>query len=105
MELMTAIACGWIKRLVGGGGDVSALLGEMNCVSLRPGLSLVEKAVALYWDRSERARAVEFVRNMLRRGSVGAGADYDGQTGGPVGYLAWKMMVQFLLLRKCLYLT
>jgi hypothetical protein len=86
-------ACGWIKRLVGAGGDVSALFGEVNCVGLRPGFSLVEKAVALYWDRSERTRAVEFVRDVLRRGSVGAGADYDGQTGGPVGYLAWKMMV------------
>ncbi|KAK1666084.1 hypothetical protein QYE76_046991 [Lolium multiflorum] len=64
----------------------------MDCVGLRPGFSLVENAVALYWDRSKRARAVEFVRDVLRRGSVGAGADYDGETGGPVGYLAWKMM-------------
>ncbi|KAK1605554.1 hypothetical protein QYE76_029227 [Lolium multiflorum] len=55
--------------------DVSALLGEMDCVGLRPGFSRVEKAVVLYWDRSERAHAVEFVRDVLRRGSVGAGAD------------------------------
>jgi hypothetical protein len=96
MELMAAIACAWIERLVGAGGDVadvSALLGEMDCVGLRPGFSLVEKAVALYWDRCERARAVEFVRDVLRRGAVGAGPDYDGERGGPVGYLAWKMMV------------
>ncbi|KAE8812746.1 pentatricopeptide repeat-containing protein [Hordeum vulgare] len=96
MELMTAIACGWIERLVGAGGDVSdvsALLGEMDCVGLRPGFSLVEKAVALYWDRSERARAVEFVRDVLRRGSVATGGEYDGERGGPVGYLAWKIMM------------
>ncbi|XP_047093973.1 pentatricopeptide repeat-containing protein At2g30100, chloroplastic-like [Lolium rigidum] len=96
MELMAAIACAWIERLVGAGGDVadvSALLGEMDCVGLRPGFSLVEKAVALYWDRCERARAVEFVRDVLRRGAVGAGEDYDGERGGPVGYLAWKMMM------------
>lgn len=93
---MAAIACGWIERLVGAGGDVadvSALLGEMDCVGLRPGFSLVEKAVALYWDRSERARAVEFVRDVLRRGNVGVGGDFDGERGGPVGYLAWKMMM------------
>lgn len=81
---------------MGAGGDVSdvsALLGEMDCVGLRPGFSLVEKAVALYWDRSERARAVEFVRDVLRRGSVAAGGEYDGERGGPVGYLAWKIMV------------
>ncbi|XP_051192810.1 uncharacterized protein [Lolium perenne] len=52
----------------------------MDCVGLRPGFSRVEKAVVLYWDRSERAHAVEFVRDVLRRGSVGAGADYDGET-------------------------
>ncbi|XP_062180787.1 pentatricopeptide repeat-containing protein At2g30100, chloroplastic-like [Phragmites australis] len=98
MELMAAIACGWIERLVGAGGDVAdvaALLGEMDCVGLRPGFSLVEKAVALYWDRGERDHAVEFVRDVLRRGGLGAGAEYDGdgERGGPVGYLAWKMMM------------
>ena len=103
MELMAAIACGWIERLVGAGGDVAdvaALLGEMDCVGLRPGFSLVEKAVALYWDRGEREHAVEFVRGVLRRGGLGAGAegeqgsaDGDGERGGPVGYLSWKMMV------------
>ncbi|CAL4892962.1 unnamed protein product [Urochloa decumbens] len=101
MELMAAIACGWIERLVGAGGDVAdvaTLLGEMDCVGLRPGFSLVEKAVALYWDRGEREHAVEFVRDVLRRGGLGAGgeqgsADRDGERGGPVGYLAWKMMM------------
>uniref|UniRef100_M8BVZ6 Pentacotripeptide-repeat region of PRORP domain-containing protein n=1 Tax=Aegilops tauschii TaxID=37682 RepID=M8BVZ6_AEGTA len=85
-----------MELLVGAGGDVSdvsALLGEMDCVGLRPGFSLVEKAVALYWDRSERARAVEFVRDVLRRGGVAAGGEYDGERGGPVGYLAWKIMM------------
>lgn len=103
MELMAAIACGWIERLVGAGGDVAdvaALLGEMDCVGLRPGFSLVEKAVALYWDRGEKELAVEFVRDVLRRGGLGAGAggehssaNGDGERGGPVGYLAWKMMM------------
>jgi hypothetical protein len=102
MELMAAIACGWIERLVGAGGDVAdvaALLGEMDCVGLRPGFSLVEKAVALYWDRGERDQAVEFVRDVLRRGGlgVGAGGEFagDGERGGPAGYLAWKMMVTY----------
>jgi hypothetical protein len=109
MELMAAIACGWIERLVGAGGDVAdvaALLGEMDCVGLRPGFSLVEKAVALYWDRGEREHAVEFVRDVLRRGGLGAGAggkhgsaDGDGERGGPVGYLAWKMMVTSVFIR------
>ncbi|KAF8652468.1 hypothetical protein HU200_062801 [Digitaria exilis] len=101
MELMAAIACGWIERLVGAGGDVAdvaALLGEMDCVGLRPGFSLVEKAVALYWDRGEREHAVEFVRDVLRRGRLGVGgehssADGNGERGGPAGYLAWKMMM------------
>ncbi|KAL6865066.1 hypothetical protein ACP4OV_016217 [Aristida adscensionis] len=103
MELMAAIACGWIERLVGAGGDVAdvaALLGEMDCVGVRPGFSLVEKAVALYWDRGEREHAVDFVRDVLRRGGLGAGAggdlsggSGDGEKGGPVGYLAWKMMM------------
>ncbi|XP_066366896.1 pentatricopeptide repeat-containing protein At2g30100, chloroplastic-like [Miscanthus floridulus] len=103
MELMAAIACGLIERLVGAGGDVAdvaALLGEMDCVGLRPGFSLVEKAVALYWDRGERELAVEFVRDVLRRGGLGASAggehssaNGDGERGGPVGYLAWKMMM------------
>ncbi|KAF2930347.1 hypothetical protein DAI22_05g128100 [Oryza sativa Japonica Group] len=104
MELMAAIACGWIERLVGGGGDVAdvaALLGEMDCVGLRPGFSLVEKAVALYWDRGDRGSAVDFVRDVLRRGGVGVGVgdggEYggasDGERGGPVGYLAWRMMM------------
>jgi hypothetical protein len=34
MKLMTAIACGWIKRLVGAGGDVSALLEEMKSAAV-----------------------------------------------------------------------
>jgi hypothetical protein len=34
MELMTAIACGWIKRLVGADGDVSALLEEMKSAAV-----------------------------------------------------------------------
>ncbi|WVZ98087.1 hypothetical protein U9M48_043566 [Paspalum notatum var. saurae] len=102
MELMAAIACGWIERLVGAGGDVAdvaALLGEMDCVGLRPGFSLVEKAVALYWDRGERDQAVDFVRDVLRRGGLSAGGEQgngdsgDGERGGPVGYLAWKMMM------------
>uniref|UniRef100_J3M655 Pentacotripeptide-repeat region of PRORP domain-containing protein n=2 Tax=Oryza brachyantha TaxID=4533 RepID=J3M655_ORYBR len=69
----------------------------MDCVGLRPGFSLVEKAVALYWDRGERGSAVEFVRDVLRRGGLGAGGEYataaDGERGGPVGYLAWRMMM------------
>ncbi|EEE64659.1 hypothetical protein OsJ_19513 [Oryza sativa Japonica Group] len=93
-----------LERLVGGGGDVAdvaALLGEMDCVGLRPGFSLVEKAVALYWDRGDRGSAVDFVRDVLRRGGVGVGVgdggEYggasDGERGGPVGYLAWRMMM------------
>ncbi|XP_066342824.1 uncharacterized protein [Miscanthus floridulus] len=58
MELMAAIVCGWIERLVGSGGDVAdiaALLGAMDYVGLRPGFG-------------ETELAVEFVRDVLRRG-------------------------------------
>jgi|UPI0001A887BA hypothetical protein len=44
MELMAAIVCGRIERLVGADGDiadVATLLGEMDCVRLWPEFSLV----------------------------------------------------------------
>jgi len=76
MELMAAIVCGRIERLVGADGDiadVATLLGEMDCVRLWPEFSLV-----------------------LRRWGTGrehSSANGDGERGGPVGYLAWKMMM------------
>ncbi|OAY65307.1 Pentatricopeptide repeat-containing protein, chloroplastic [Ananas comosus] len=99
MELMVSIACGWIERLVGGDhavGEVVALLNEIECVGLEPGFSMVEKAVALYWERGKKDRAVEFVKEVMRRGGVGGykvGGGRENEKGGPVGYLAWKMMV------------
>jgi hypothetical protein len=36
-ELMTAIACGWIERLVGTGGDFSTLLGRWTASACAPG--------------------------------------------------------------------
>ncbi|XP_072976355.1 pentatricopeptide repeat-containing protein At2g30100, chloroplastic [Typha angustifolia] len=99
MELMVSIACGWIERLVGEDhavGDVVALLNEMECVGLEPGFSMVEKVVALYWERGKKDRAVEFVKDVMRRGGVGGyriGEGGEKEREGPVGYLAWKMMV------------
>lgn len=102
MELMVSIACGWIERLIDtncGVVDVVALIGEMECVGVEPGFSLVEKVVSLYWERGRKDMAVEFVKEVMRRGGVGGykigDGNREGEKGGPVGYLAWKMMVTF----------
>lgn len=99
MELMVSIACGWIERIIGGDhevDDVLGLLNEMDCVGLEPGFSMVEKVVSLYWERGKKEEAVEFVKDVMRKGGVGAYSVKDGggsERGGVVGYLAWKMMV------------
>ena len=45
MELMVAIMCGWVKKLIqehhGVVGDVVDLLVDMDCVGLRPGFSMI----------------------------------------------------------------
>lgn len=99
MELMVSIACGWIERLVGGEHEVDevvGLLNEMECVGVEPGFSMVEKVVSLYWERGKKDEAVAFVKNVMRRRGVGgyvSGEEGENRRGGPVGYLAWKMMV------------
>ncbi|ONK67346.1 uncharacterized protein A4U43_C06F19220 [Asparagus officinalis] len=99
MELMVSIACGWIERLVSGEhavDEVVGLLNEMECVGVEPGFSMVEKVVSLYWERGKKEVGVEFVKSVMRRGGVGGyvvGEDGDKGRGRPVGYLAWKMMV------------
>ncbi|XP_078179085.1 pentatricopeptide (PPR) repeat-containing protein [Carex rostrata] len=100
MELMVSIACGWIERLIDtecGVVDVVALIGEMECVGVEPGFSMVEKVVSLYWEKGRKDMAVEFVKEVMRRGGVGGYKIGDenraGEKAGPVGILAWKTMV------------
>ncbi|XP_057725559.1 pentatricopeptide repeat-containing protein At2g30100, chloroplastic [Arachis stenosperma] len=98
MELMVAIMCGWVKKLIQeqhGASDVVDLLVDMDCVGLRPGFSMIEKVISLYWEMGEKEGAVAFVEEVLRRGIPYAEADdLEGHKGGPTGYLAWKMMVE-----------
>lgn len=97
MELMVAIMCGWVKKLIHeekhGVGDVVDLLVDMDCVGLRPGFSMIEKVISLYWEMGEKEGAALFVEEVLRRGISCAEDDPEGHKGGPTGYLAWKMMV------------
>lgn len=101
MELMVAIMCGWVRKLIEEGrevGDVVDLLVDMECVGLKPGFSMVEKVISLYWEMGEKERetVVLFVEEVLRRGIGVAVEDSNGEEGhkgGPTGYLAWKMMV------------
>lgn len=102
MELMVAIMCGWVRKLIEEGrevGDVVDLLVDMECVGLKPGFSMVEKVISLYWEMGEKERetVVLFVEEVLRRGIGVAVEDSNGEEGhkgGPTGYLAWKMMVE-----------
>ncbi|KAG0452440.1 hypothetical protein HPP92_025104 [Vanilla planifolia] len=99
MELMVSIACGWIQRIIGGDhnvDDVVGLLNEMDCVGLEPGFNMLEKVVSLYWEKGKKEEAVVFVKDVMRRRGVGAFAVHDtgeNERGGPVGYLAWKMVL------------
>lgn len=97
MELMVAIMCGWVKKLImekHGVGDVVDLLVDMDCVGLRPGFSMIEKVISLYWDMGEKDGACLFVEEVLRRGIACSEDDPEGHKGGPTGYLAWKMMAE-----------
>jgi hypothetical protein len=101
MELMVAIMCGWVKKLIQeqhGVGDVVDLLVDMDCVGLRPGFSMIEKVISLYWDMGEKEGAGLFVEEVLRRGISCNKDDTQGHKGGPTGYLAWKMMVRIFIL-------
>ncbi|XP_010414315.1 PREDICTED: pentatricopeptide repeat-containing protein At2g30100, chloroplastic isoform X1 [Camelina sativa] len=99
MELMVSIMCGWVKKLIldeCGADQVFDLLIEMDCVGLKPGFSMMEKVIALYCEMGKKESAVLFVKEVLRRRdgfgySVVGGSE--GRKGGPVGYLAWKLMV------------
>ncbi|KAI4305002.1 hypothetical protein L6164_028394 [Bauhinia variegata] len=96
MELMVSIMCGWVKKLIQEGhhvGDVIDLLVDMDC--LRPGFSMTEKVISLYWEMGERERGIMFVEEVLRRGiAYTEDDDKEGHKGGPTGYLAWKMMAE-----------
>ncbi|KAI5408567.1 pentatricopeptide repeat-containing protein At2g30100, chloroplastic [Lathyrus oleraceus] len=97
MELMVSIMCGWVKKLIQeqhGVGDVVDLLVDMDCVGLRPGFSMIEKVISLYWDMGEKEGAALFVEEVLRRGVSWNEGDPQGHKGGPTGYLAWKMMAE-----------
>ena len=105
MELMAAIMCGWVKKMIEKEhhevGDVVDLLVDMDCVGFKPGFSMVEKVISLYWEMGMKEKVVLFVKEVLRRGFADAHAHAhahahardDGHKGGPTGYLAWKMMV------------
>ncbi|KAM7260859.1 hypothetical protein ACFE04_026334 [Oxalis oulophora] len=93
MELMVSIMCSWIKKLIEEKedvGDVIDLLVDMDCVGLKPGFSMIEKVISMYWEIGKKEEAVSFVKEVLRRGIAYVGED--GEKGGPTGYLAWKMM-------------
>lgn len=96
MELMVSIMCGWIEKMVRedcGVNDIVGLLKDMECVGLKPRFSMIEKVVSLFWEMGKKAEAVAFVEDVIKRGveySVDGG---EGNQGGAIGYLAWKMMV------------
>ncbi|GER25665.1 pentatricopeptide (PPR) repeat-containing protein [Striga asiatica] len=95
MELMVSIMCAWAKKLIEGKNKVEEvvnLLVDMDCVGLKAGFSMVEKVISLYWEAEEKNQAILFVEEVLRRGIIVQDGDRDGNKGGPVGYLAWKMM-------------
>lgn len=96
MELMVAIMCGWMRKLIEGEhevNDVADLLVDMDCVGLKPGFSMFEKVICLYWEMEKKEKAVSFVKEVLRRGTMNSEDNDEGHKGGPTGYLAWKMMV------------
>lgn len=96
MELMVSLMCGWVRKLIveeHEAGDVVNLIADMDCVGLRPGFSMVDKVVDLYWEMGKKDRAILFVEEVVRR-EIGRAEDREkGSKGGPTGYLAWKMMV------------
>lgn len=118
MELMVAIMCGWVKKMIEKEhhevGDVVDLLVDMDCVGFKPGFSMVEKVISLYWEMGMKEKVVLFVKEVLRRGFADADADADadahahaharddGHKGGPTGYLAWKMMVSHYVILSSL---
>lgn len=96
MELMVALMCSWMKKLIEGAhdvGDVVDLLVDMDCVGLKPSFSMIEKVISLYWEVAKKDEAIMFVKEVLRRGIAYSDDDSEGHKGGPTGYLAWKMMV------------
>ncbi|KAK1588885.1 hypothetical protein Q3G72_028253 [Acer saccharum] len=97
MELMVSLMCSWVRKLIEEErevGDVVDLLVDMDCVGLKPGFSMIEKVISLYFETGKKEGAVSFVKEVLRREIVNAEDDGKGQKGGPTGYLAWKMMVE-----------
>ncbi|KAK1426858.1 hypothetical protein QVD17_15538 [Tagetes erecta] len=95
MELMVSLMCGWVKKLIEGKHeieDVIDLLVDMECVGLKPGFSMIEKVISLYWDLGEKEKGVVFVKEVLKRGIGYESGERSGRKGGPAGYLAWKMM-------------
>ncbi|GMI96944.1 hypothetical protein like AT2G30100 [Hibiscus trionum] len=94
MEVMVSITCSWAKKLIENEadvGDVVDLLLEMDCVGFKPGFSMIDKVISMYWEMEKKEEAVLFVENVLRKGIEYE--DDEGEKGGPTAYLAWKMMV------------
>lgn len=97
MELMVSLMRSWVRKLIEEKQDVGYVvdvLVDMDCVGLKPGYSMIEEAVSIYWEMGEGERAVSFVKEVLRR-EIGYREDRaEGNKGGPAGYLAWRMTVR-----------
>ncbi|KAI3925602.1 hypothetical protein MKW98_001456 [Papaver atlanticum] len=97
MELMVSIMCGWVKKLITDDNhvvsDVVDLLMEMDCAGLKPCFSMIEKVISLYWEVEKREMGVMFVKEVLKKGIEYTVEDNESGKGGPIGYLAWKMMI------------
>lgn len=95
MELMTSIMCAWVRKLIRDRhtvDDVLHLLVDMDCVGFKPGFSMIDKVISLYWDMGDKENAVLFVKQLLTRSSLQHNTQDNINKGGPTGYLAWKMM-------------
>ncbi|CAA2973330.1 Hypothetical predicted protein [Olea europaea subsp. europaea] len=66
----------------------------MDCVGLKLSFSMIEKVISFYWEVGDKEGAVLFVKEVLRRGITCLHGDTEDNKGGPVGYLAWKIMVE-----------
>ncbi|MCL7051219.1 hypothetical protein MKW94_023528 [Papaver nudicaule] len=94
---MVSIMCGWVKKLITDDkhecvNEVVDLLVDMDCVGLKPCFSMIEKVISLYWEVGKKDLGVLFVKEVLKRG-IEYTVEENGKKSGPIGYLAWKMMV------------
>ncbi|CAA2973324.1 Hypothetical predicted protein, partial [Olea europaea subsp. europaea] len=53
---------------------------------------MIEKVNSFNWEVGDKEGAVLFVKEVPRRGITCLHGDTEDNKGGPVGYLAWKIM-------------